>query len=146
MARDQPQERAVVQERGDKESADARAQQRARGRYLVHHVAMCVECHSPRQLDGSLVPHRELTGGRIPVPPPFAGQPWALLAPRLAGLPGWERHEIVTLLHKGHRPDGTRPRPPMPPFRMQEEDARAEVSYLTSLRPVAAAPAGRVTY
>ena len=34
------------------------------GRYLVHHVAMCVECHTPRTERGDLVMGRLLQGAR----------------------------------------------------------------------------------
>src|SRR5690606_36491995 len=60
----------------------------ARGEYLVHHVAMCVQCHSPRDASGQLDRSRLLTGGRIPVRPPWPDQQWAFTAPRIAGLPG----------------------------------------------------------
>ena len=33
-----------------------------RGRYLVHHVAMCVQCHSPRDRYGELEQNRLLRG------------------------------------------------------------------------------------
>ncbi|MGH7201198.1 MAG: c-type cytochrome [Planctomycetaceae bacterium] len=104
-----------------------------RGRYLVHHVAMCVQCHSPRDAQGGLRERQLLQGAPMPVESPFAGQEWAAYAPRLAGLPGWESGRIVTLLRTGRRPNGESPRPPMPRFQMTEQDARAVVAYLKSL-------------
>jgi mono/diheme cytochrome c family protein len=106
-----------------------------RGRYLVHQVAMCVQCHSPRDERGQLVKLGLLEGGTIPMEPPFRDRPWAFEAPKLAGLPGWEPQEVVHLLVTGTRRNGRSPRPPMPPFRMTEEDARAIVAYLESLYP-----------
>jgi hypothetical protein len=110
----------------------------AHGRYLVHHVALCVECHSPRDDDGRLLSMKLLEGGFIPVAPvrpELIHRPWAFTPPRIAGLPaGYSRQELVTLLTEGTRPDGTLPRAPMPPFRMSESDARAVVAYLESLR------------
>lgn len=103
-----------------------------RGRYLVHDVAMCVQCHSPRDDDGNLEPQRLLQGGRIPVESPYRNIVWGFEAPPLAGLPGWEPEQVVTLLMTGHRPNGRSPRPPMPPFRLSEDDARAIVAYLSS--------------
>lgn len=103
------------------------------GRYLVHHVAMCVQCHSPRGQGGALVGERLLQGGRIPVSRPFATMNWSLQTPRLIGLAGLSESDVVTLLMTGARANGQPPQPPMPPFRMSEEDARAVVAYLRSL-------------
>jgi mono/diheme cytochrome c family protein len=115
-------------------SAENAAAPVQRGEYIVHHVAMCVECHSPRDSSGDLIEGRLLTGGRIPVAQPFAAMDWALRPPRLAGLPGWRTEEIVTLLMEGARPGHESPDPPMPPFRLNRDDAEAVVSYLRSLR------------
>lgn len=105
-----------------------------RGRYLVHDVAMCVICHSPHFPSGELHPRRLLHGGRIPLESPFPRQEWAFMAPRLAGLPGgWTEERLIELLTTGQRPEGPRPRPPMPPFRMNREDAAAVAAYLKSL-------------
>ncbi|MEZ5317927.1 MAG: c-type cytochrome [Vicinamibacterales bacterium] len=106
----------------------------ARGEYLVTHVAMCVECHSPRDDEGNLIPEELLHGARMPVRSPFPGEPWAFKTPRLAGLPaGFTEAQLVHFLMTG---DTGRPfpaRPPMPPFRMSEADARAIAAYLESL-------------
>lgn len=114
------------------EASDGR---RGRGAYLVHDVAMCVQCHSPRDAKGELVASRLLTGSPIPVKYVGAGQRWAASAPRLAGLPGWTQAQIVTLLVTGRREDGTSPRPPMPPFRIRSEDAEAIADYLRRFEP-----------
>src|SRR5262245_23502282 len=39
----------------------------ARGDYLVNSVAMCVQCHSPRDQRGNLIADKKLTGASIPV-------------------------------------------------------------------------------
>lgn len=106
----------------------------ARGEYLVHHVAMCVQCHTPRNLRGELERSRLLQGAPVPVDSPYPNDPWAYAAPRIAGLTPWTEEQIVTLLTTGARPTGERPKPPMPPFRMSREDAEAVVAYLKSLR------------
>jgi mono/diheme cytochrome c family protein len=109
----------------------------ARGEYLVHHVAMCVQCHSPHRVDGTLDEDQLLTGAPIPVESPFQGQQWAFRAPSLRGLPGgWTEEQLVTFLQTGEPPTDYAIRPPMPPFRLKEEDAQAIAAYLRSLEPI----------
>ena len=105
-----------------------------RGAYLVHHVAMCVQCHSPRDEKGDLIATRLLSGAPIPVSSPFPGQPWAYRAPNIRGLVGYTDEEGVKLLMEGVNRNGTRPRPPMEQFGMNREDAEAVVAYLKSLK------------
>ena len=104
-----------------------------RGQYLVEHVAMCVQCHTPRNAQGELDRTRLLQGAPIPVPAPFPMSQWAFEAPKIAGLPGWMAEDAVRLLQTGRSAKGYAPRPPMPPFRMTREDAAAVVAYLKSL-------------
>lgn len=104
-----------------------------RGRYLTHSVAMCVECHSPRSEDGELLHDQEFHGAPMPVDGPRFARDWALRAPAIAGLPGWTEADAITLLMTGRRPTGEMPRRPMPPFRLDQEDATAVVRYLKSL-------------
>lgn len=105
-----------------------------RSQYLVERVAMCVQCHSPRDARGELIQQRLLTGARVPLASPYPNQQWAAFAPKIAGLPGWVEEDFVTLLQSGKRPTGERPRPPMPPFRLSRQDAEAIAAYLQSLR------------
>ncbi len=112
----------------------ASADQIARGEYLANSVAMCVQCHTPRDARGELDRSKLLQGAPIPISSPFPNDRWAYAAPRLAGLAPWTEEQIVTLLTTGARPTGERPRPPMPPFRMTRADAEAVVAYLKSLR------------
>jgi mono/diheme cytochrome c family protein len=104
------------------------------GEYLVHHVAMCVYCHSPRTPDGQPDPRQLLQGAPIPVKSPSPHQEWAVRAPPLAGLPaGWSDEQTAHFLRTGETPTGNRPRLPMPPFRFSEQDARAVARYLRSV-------------
>ena len=105
----------------------------ARGNYLVHDVAMCVQCHTPRHANGELDRTRLLKGAPVPVPSPFPTQPWAFTAPAIAGLPGFSDEDEITLLTTGRRLGSAAPKPPMPPFRLTREDAEAVVAYLRSL-------------
>jgi mono/diheme cytochrome c family protein len=104
-----------------------------RGRYLTHSVAMCVECHSPRDEDGQLLHEQEFQGAPVPVDGPRWAPDWAVRAPAIAGLPGWSEADAVALLMTGKRPTGEAPRRPMPPFRLDRDDATAVVRYLKSL-------------
>jgi mono/diheme cytochrome c family protein len=107
----------------------------ARGDYIVHSVAMCVQCHSPRDRNGDLLMDQQFEGARMPVTSPFPGKPFAFSTPRLAGLPaGWKEDELAHFLETGDTGDRQQPQAPMPPFRMSAEDARSVVAYLKSLR------------
>lgn len=106
----------------------------AQGKYIVHHVAMCIQCHTPKDSQGNLLESRLLQGATIPVDNPYANQAWALNAPKLAGLPGgWSEEALATFLETGQQPSEYSIRPPMPPFRMKKEDAQAVAAYLRSL-------------
>lgn len=106
----------------------------ARGRYITQQVAMCVQCHTPRDEQGNLIQAKIFQGGPIPVTqPPYPDRDWALVAPSIAGLVGYTDEQAIRLLTTGIRRDGTHPRAPMPPFRMTTEDARAVIAYLRTL-------------
>jgi mono/diheme cytochrome c family protein len=106
----------------------------SRGKYLVESVAMCVQCHTPRNQTGELLETRYLQGGPVPVsaPPNFRIE-WAYKAPAIAGLPGYTIQDGIKLLMEGITPDGRTPKAPMPKFRLSRSDAEAVVSYLKSL-------------
>ena len=105
-----------------------------RGKYIVEHVAMCVECHTPRDETGRMIREQYLNGAPVPVKgPPFSGMKWAVKAPAITGLTGYTKEEGLRLLTKGITRDGRVPDPPMPPFRLSVADAEAVVDYLKSL-------------
>lgn len=101
-----------------------------RGDYLVNGVVLCGDCHTPRGEGGALDLTRSLQGNDIgPGPPGFAS-----IAPPLAGLPaGYTEEQFIAFLQTGVRPDGSTTRPPMPPYRLNEEDARAVAAYIATL-------------
>ncbi len=103
------------------------------GRYIVEHVAKCIECHTPRDGNGALLLSQLLMGAPIPVQSPYPGLRFAASAPRIAGLPGYTDEEGVRLLSDGINRHGFRPQPPMPQFGMSREDARDVVAFLKSL-------------
>lgn len=103
----------------------------ARGKYLVQRVAMCGDCHTPRDEKGMPLPGKELAGSPLGFKP-LAPMPWASVAPAIAGLPGFKEDEVVTFLMTG-KLEGASPRPPMPEYHLSSADARAVVAYLRSL-------------
>jgi mono/diheme cytochrome c family protein len=116
-----------------KEAPSAGATQR--GKYIVDHLAMCIQCHTPRNDAGDLIETQYLQGAPVPVKaPPYPNINWALKAPAIAGLIGYTRDEGVRLLMQGLTREGRVPNPPMPPFRMTRTDAEAVVDYLKSLQ------------
>jgi mono/diheme cytochrome c family protein len=118
LAQDQPKQGAAID----------------RGKYIVNQIAMCSECHTPRNAAGQLQTTAYLLGAPVPVPaPPFANINWALKAPAIAGLNGYSEQQGIRLLMEGITRDGRQPNPPMPRFRMNRSDAEAVVAYLKSL-------------
>lgn len=105
----------------------------AHGKYLVHHVAQCVQCHSPRDEQGTLLDAELLTGAVIPVDGPASMRPWASVSVSLVGLGNYDESFVRYLLAHGQRPDGTHPKSPMPSFRLNDRDVDAVIAYLKSL-------------
>ena len=106
----------------------------AQGKYIAENVALCVECHTPRDDNGKLLRTGYFKGAAVPVKaPPYPQMKWALKAPAIAGLPGYSEEEGLRLLMEGLTRDGRRPDPPMPQFRLNRFDAEAVVAYLKSL-------------
>jgi len=104
------------------------------GRYLVHDVAMCVDCHSPRDAKGEFIPGKDLTGTPLGFQP-IVPMPWVPTAPGISGLPeGYTQETLAHYLMTGVRPNNLPPTlPPMPPYRMSEHDALAVAAYLASI-------------
>lgn len=112
-----------------------------RGRYIVEHVGLCNDCHSPRTEKGELIAERMLQGAPIPFTPTIP-MPWAPAAPAIAGLAQMTEAQAAHFLQSGELPGGRTPRPPMPPYRMNEQDARDVVAFLRTLPPAGATKAG----
>jgi mono/diheme cytochrome c family protein len=74
----------------------------ARGRYLVDHVAICPDCHTPRTRFGALDMSLYLAGTAEGPD----GEPVANITPdRDTGLGKWSENAIVQLLQTGMKPD-----------------------------------------
>lgn len=103
-----------------------------RGRYLVNQASLCIDCHTPHGPQGPVM-EQHLHGSPIPFKPTI-DMPWAEVAPRIAGLVVFNETHVRTLLTSGKRPDGSSPRPPMPPYRLNDADADAIIAYLKTVR------------
>ena len=117
-------------EKGKTEGGDV-----ARGKYLVEGVAMCGQCHTPRDSEGNLDRSKWLQGAPVPWAPANAGaMGWPMLAPRIGGNPPASDADMVKLLTTGVWTNGKSLKFPMMPFRMSEADAKAVVAYLKTVK------------
>ena len=108
------------------------AAQIKRGAYLVNAVAGCGDCHTPMGPNGPIGPL--FSGAKLPFAP-TQPMPWAERSAAIAGLPtGYTRAQMVALLRTGTKPNGSAPRPRMPQYRMNRDDAEAVTAYIASLR------------
>ncbi|MCC6132449.1 MAG: c-type cytochrome [Acidobacteria bacterium] len=115
-----------------------------RGRYLAHHVAACMSCHSQVQeeLPGDVVaPGRFGSGRDFGADAGFPGRVRAgnlTAAPQ--GLGNWSDGEILRAVREGISRDG-RPLFPLMPYQayarqLSDTDALAIVAYLRTLQPL----------
>jgi len=75
-----------------------------RGRYLVDHVSLCGDCHTPRNSIGVPKQSYYLAGASEKAGP--LGQAVANITPdKETGIGEWKREDIVELLHSGTKPD-----------------------------------------
>jgi len=76
----------------------------ARGRYLVDHVSLCGDCHTPRNSIGVPKQSHYLAGASEKVGP--LGEAVANITPdKETGIGEWKREDVVELLHSGTKPD-----------------------------------------
>jgi mono/diheme cytochrome c family protein len=129
----QPAVEAAQQKATNREANGATSAEIERGKYLVENVAMCVECHTPRDSQGALRKDAWLAGAPIWIRPVAPIQNWADHAPSLAGWPSFTEEQGERILEKGTGPEGEELRPPMHIYHMKHEDARAIIAYLKSL-------------
>lgn len=107
-----------------------------RGEYLVSSVGMCADCHTPKDDQGKPDESKKLQGTLLSIRPKEETTNWAARSPDItgAGLVGkWGEEAMVEFLMTGGDSEGKSARPPMPQFRLNEQDARAVTAYLKSL-------------
>ena len=104
-----------------------------RGKYLVENVAMCGDCHTPRDDKGQFDRTQWLQGNVLDFKPDHK-MPFAAVAVPIAGLPGFTDEKAVKFLETGIDLTGKPAMWPMPQFRFNHDDAVAVVAYLRSLK------------
>ena len=114
-------------------AAPATDAQIERGKYLVEHVAMCAECHTPKTDKGEYDRTAWLQGDVLDYKPVHP-MPFAAVAPPIAGMPGFTDEKALYFLETGIDLTGKLAMPPMPPYRFKHEDAVAVLAYLRSLK------------
>jgi mono/diheme cytochrome c family protein len=115
-----------------------------RGRYLVNHVSICGDCHTPRNSIG--VPNRsQYLAGASAKDGPLGEEVPNITPEKETGIGDWKREDIAELLIMGTKPDfdnvqglmheviqGT----PHGYKDMRREDALAIADYLKSVQPI----------
>jgi mono/diheme cytochrome c family protein len=113
-----------------------------RGRYLVDHVSICGDCHTPRNTLG--VPLRELYLAGVKVGP-FGYEISNITPDKRTGIGEWSREEIANLTLTGIKPNLDNVQGLMEEViegasrgykNMTQEDALAIADYLKSIRPI----------
>ena len=126
------------------EKIEATPERIARGQYVVEHVSDCLGCHSDHVLSYSMPvkPGTEGEGGyifdeKLGFPGVVAAQ--NITSDATFGLGSWSDGEIVRSIREGVDRNGDALFPMMPyeHFRyMSDEDAKAVVVYLRTLKPI----------
>jgi cytochrome c553 len=116
-----------------------------RGEYLVHHVAMCMDCHSKRDFTkygGPVVPGTEGGGGfvfdqKLGLPGVLYGK--NITPDNETGIGTWTDDELKRAITQGINKKGDTLFPLMPYLnfnRMAKEDLNAIVAYIRTLKPI----------
>ena len=111
-----------------------------RGKYLVETIGACGNCHTPKGPDGRPIAAMAFAGGFVIKEPPFDAVAPNITPDRETGIGAWTDDQIVRAIREGIRPDGSVIGPPMAIelYRgLSDNDARAIVAYLRSLKPIA---------
>lgn len=113
-----------------------------RGKYLAHHVMMCIDCHSQRDFSTFSAPVIEGTkgmGGMV-FDQEF-GLPGAYVSANItpAGIGDWTDGELFRAITTGVNRDG-KPLFPIMPYHnyrlLDEEDIKSVIAYIRTLEPI----------
>jgi len=110
-----------------------------RGAYLVKTIGACGNCHTPKGARGVPIADKEMAGGFKFDEKPFTAYASNITPDAESGIGKWTDQQIIDAIRKGKRPDGSTIGPPMPIelYRdIAEDDVKAIVAYLRSLKPV----------
>ena len=114
-----------------------------RGKYLTNHVAICGDCHTPRNSFG--VPNQSLYMAGSPKDGPIGQRVPNITPDKETGIGDWTRENIVELLLTGVKPDFDNVQGLMEEVirgtlhgykDMTKEDALAIADYLKSIPPI----------
>lgn len=109
------------------------------GEYLAVHVALCADCHTPRQGLRNTPDMERFFAGRGDPPDGFPANPRNITPDNSTGIGMWSEQDFVRALQTGITPDGRELHPFMPwrqYRRMSEDDLRAIYRYLRTVRPI----------
>lgn len=118
-----------------------------RGEYIVHHVAICLDCHSERNFNyfaGPLVDGTEGKGGvrfdnKMFAAIPGAVYPRNITSDTATGIGGWTDEEVIRAITKGISKNGDTlfPIMPYPNYnKLAKQDILDIVAYIRTLEPV----------
>jgi mono/diheme cytochrome c family protein len=105
----------------------------ARGKYIVESVAKCNECHSPRGQNEQPAKGLSLSGAKLEFKPITPNASWAESAPNIRGIKGYNEEAEVTLFSRGIAKNYGELAPPMPSYKMTEDDADFAVSICSAM-------------
>ena len=125
------------------DSGDSVTQVLARGEYLAHHVALCMDCHSIRdtgKFSLPVVPGTEGGGSGFPFGK-GEGIPGEVTPPNITpfALKDWSDEELVRAITRGVNKKGDTLFPVMPYHhysKMTKSDILSIVAYIRSLKPI----------
>jgi mono/diheme cytochrome c family protein len=110
-----------------------------RGAYLVNGPVACSNCHGTRNPDFSIADGMEFAGGFHIVDPAFDVYAANITPDKETGIGDWTDEQIIKAIREGVDPEGDIIFPPMPSptyNNMSDDDAKAIVAYLRTLKPV----------
>lgn len=110
-----------------------------RGAYLVQGPGHCGECHTPRGVDGAMIPSLALSGAPVPE---GQGPDAPNITSDASGIGGWSEDDILNFLQTGFTPNfdsagGTMTAVILNLQELPVEDLEAMAAYLKTVPPIA---------